>query len=67
MDVDKLRVNNRCFGCGKEGHFHNQCPDANKRKFNIRAFVMEELTPEEREEFLVELVGEETPAEEDFL
>jgi hypothetical protein len=57
MDVDKVRTTNRCFGCGEIGHFRNACPHSDKRKVNLRAFVTEELTAEEREELLMALAG----------
>jgi hypothetical protein len=57
MDLDSLKTTNRCFDCGEVGHFRNACPKPDKRKINFRAFVMEELSLEEREELLVMLAG----------
>jgi hypothetical protein len=57
MDLDSLKTTNCCFNCGKVGHFCNACTKPDKRKINVSAFVMEELSAEEREELLVTLAG----------
>ena len=52
MDIDTLKKEHRCFGCGKIGHFRNECPDGGKeKKVSIRAIIAE-LSEEERKELL---------------
>ena len=52
MDVDKLKRELRCFGCGETGHMRRDCPHE-KRKINIRA-ILEQL----EEDKLLELQNE---------
>ncbi len=56
MDIDKARLEGKCFNCGEVGHRARFCP---KKKREIRGLI-EGLSAEEKSELRKEL------AEEDF-
>ena len=39
MDVDKAKVEGRCFSCGEAGHISRNCP---KKKVRVRVTTQEE-------------------------
>ena len=51
MDIDKIKQNNRCYGCGKLGHFRRDCDEPVKPFVNVRQMALN-LTDEERSELL---------------
>jgi len=57
MDVDAARQQNRCFNCGKVGHFKRDCPDPSKVKFNARALALD-LSDEEKKELVDQILPE---------
>jgi hypothetical protein len=64
MDIDSLKKDNRCFRCHEIGHFSYDCPTNNK-KINIRALLYE-LTAEELDEMMANMVGDDQEPVEDF-
>lgn len=73
MEIDALKKEHRCFGCGATGHFRRDCPSGGKEKKISARVILMELTEEEKNELLEGLMAgpepepESTPIkEEDF-